>query len=75
MDYNMPGSTVLGILQAKTLEWVDIPFSRPSPQSRGRTPVSFIAGGFFTVWATREVVIIIIYSGEKARNSGHIQKS
>ena len=31
-----------------------IPFSRESSQHRGWTQVSRIAGGFFTVWATRE---------------------
>ena len=30
------------------LEWVAIPFSRGSSRPRGRTPVSCIAGGFFT---------------------------
>ena len=49
MDY-----IVRGILQARILEWVAIPFSRGSSQPRARTQVSRIAGGFFTVWATRE---------------------
>ena len=49
MDY-----TVRGILQARILEWVVIPFSRRSSQPRDRTQVSHIAGGFFTSWATRE---------------------
>ena len=49
MDYR-----VHGILQAKTLEWVVIPFSRGSSQPRAWTQVSRIAGGFFTSWATRE---------------------
>ena len=40
--------TVHGILQARILEWVAIPFSRGSSQSRDRTQVSCIAGGFFT---------------------------
>ena len=44
----------LGILQAKILEWVAIPFSRASTQSRGQTQVSRIAGKFFTDWTTRE---------------------
>ena len=30
MDYNLPGSYVHGILQARILEWVAIPFSRGS---------------------------------------------
>ena len=49
MDY-----TVHGILQARTLEWVAIPFSRGSSQPRDRTLVSHIAGGFFTSYAIRE---------------------
>ena len=49
MDY-----IVHGILQARTLEWVAIPFSRWSSQPRDRTQVSCIVGEFFTSWATRE---------------------
>ena len=54
MDYCLPGSSVHGILQARLLEWVAVPFSRGSPQPRDRTQVSHIAGKFFTSWATRE---------------------
>ena len=43
-----------GILQARILELVAFPFSRGSSQPRDQTPVSHIAGGFFTTWATRE---------------------
>ena len=43
-----------GILQARILEWVAIPFSRGSSQRRAQTWVSCTAGGFFTIWATRE---------------------
>ena len=46
--------TVHGILQARILEWVALPFSRGSFQPRDRTQVSGIAGRFFTSWATRE---------------------
>ena len=46
--------TVHGILQARKLEWVAFPVSRGCSQPRDRTQVSFIAGGFFTSWATRE---------------------
>ena len=45
---------VRGILQAKILEWVAVPFSRGSSQPRDQTQVSRVAGGFFTSWATRE---------------------
>ena len=34
MDCRLPGSSVHGILQAKTLDWVAIPFSRGSSRLR-----------------------------------------
>ena len=43
-----------GILQARILEWVAVPFSSRSSQPRDWTQVSCIAGRFFTSWATRE---------------------
>ena len=54
MDGSPPGSSVCGILQARILQWVALPFSRGSSQPRDWIQVSCIAGGFFTVWATRE---------------------
>ena len=54
MDYSPPGFSVHGILQARILEWVAMPFSRGSSQPKDRTQVSCIAGGIFTVWVTRE---------------------
>ena len=51
MDYITSVSSVYGILQAKVLEWVAIPFSRGSSQMRDETWVSHIAGGFFTISA------------------------
>ena len=38
----------IGILQARILEWVAMPFSTGLPQSRDRTQVSHIVGVFFT---------------------------
>ena len=49
-----PTFSVHGILQARILEWVAIPFSRGSSWPRDWTWVSWIAGGLFTIWATRE---------------------
>jgi len=43
MDYG-----VHGILKARILEWVAVPFSRGSSQLRNLTQVSCIAGGFLT---------------------------
>ena len=34
MDWSLPGSFIHGIVQARMLEWVSIPFSRPSPPPR-----------------------------------------
>ena len=48
MDCSPPGSSVHGVLQARILEWVAIPFSRGSSQPRDRTQVSCTAGRFFT---------------------------
>ena len=59
IDCDPLGSSVHGILQARILEWVAIPFSRGSPQPRNQIRVSCIAGRFFTVWATREAPIEI----------------
>ena len=53
-----PCSCVHGILQARILEWVVIPFSRGSSWPRDQTPVSCIAGGFFTIWAPREATVM-----------------
>ena len=48
MDCSPPGSSVSGILQARTLEWFAIPSSRGSSRPRDGTQVSCFAGGFFT---------------------------
>ena len=40
MDCSLPGFTIHGILQARILEWVAIPFSRGSSQPRDQTWVS-----------------------------------
>ena len=55
MDCSLPGSSVHGILQARTLEWVAIPFSRGTFWPRDRTHISpALADGFFTTNATWE---------------------
>ena len=51
-------SLSMGISQARFLDWVPTPSSKGSSQPRVQTQVSRIAGGFFTVWATREAHII-----------------
>ena len=51
IDCSLPGSSVHGIIQARILEWVALPFSRGSSQPRDWTRISCdscIAGRFFT---------------------------
>ena len=49
MDGSLEALLSIGILQARILEWVVIPFSWESSQSRDRTWVSCVAGIFFTI--------------------------
>ena len=53
-ELSPPGFSVHGILQARILEWVTIPFFRGHSQPRDWTWVSCTAGRFFTIWATRK---------------------
>ena len=52
LDCSPPGSSGHGMVQARILEWIAIPFARGSSQSRDWTQVTCIAGRFFTIWAT-----------------------
>ena len=61
MDFSSAGSSVRGILQARILDWVAISFSRGSSWPRDQTWVSYIAGGFFTIWAITEILKKILY--------------
>ena len=56
MDCSPPGSSVHGILQARILEQIAIPFSRESSLPMDWTWVSYIASRFFTIWGTREAL-------------------
>ena len=56
IDCSLSASYVLGILQARILEWIAISFFRGSCLPRDRTRVSRIGGRCFTLWATRDVL-------------------
>ena len=56
MDWSLPGSSVLGILQARILDLVAVSFFRGSSWPRDWTQVSCIAGRVFTLWAIREAL-------------------
>ena len=60
MDYNLPGSFVHGISQARTLEWVAISFSRGSFPPRDWPRISCISSTgrrILNHWTTREPII------------------
>ena len=59
----------------KILEWVVILFSRGSSQAGDQTWVSWIAGRFFTIWATREVSKRVINTGAAVVNNDAKGKS
>ena len=61
MDYIPPGSSAHGILQARTLDWVAVPFSMGSIWPRDQTLISCVAGRFLTIWATREAHIPVFH--------------
>ena len=48
LDCSPPGSSVHGTLQASTLEWAAMSFSKGSSQPRDQTHVSCFAGRLFT---------------------------
>ena len=54
MDCSLLGCSIHRIFQARVLERVAISFSRGSSWPMDQTQVFHIAGGFFTIWATRE---------------------
>ena len=49
MDCSPPGSSVMGVLQARILEWVAMPSSRGSSRPRDRIRISCIAGRFYSL--------------------------
>ena len=48
MDCSLPGSPVHGILQARMLKWIAIPFCRESTWPRDGSWISCITGRFFS---------------------------
>ena len=75
MDYRLPGSSIYGITQTRILEWVAISFSRgfSGPREWTQRPrdwiqVSCIVDRFFTVWATKETLLVI-----KVKPRSHIR--
>ena len=61
IDCTWQDSSAHGILQARILELIAIPFFRGSSWPKDQTWVFCITGRFFTVWATKEVPRFHIY--------------
>ena len=59
IDCSPPGSSVHGISQAKTLEWVAISFSGASSWPRDQTCISCIGRQTLYRWATREGPLLL----------------
>ena len=59
MDCSLPGTSVLGIFQARIFEWIAKPSSGGSFQLRDWTRVSSTAGRLFTIWTTREALFMV----------------
>ena len=65
MDCSPPGSSVHGILQARILEWVTMPFSRESPQPTDQTGISCasciscIESWFFTTGPLEKLCVCV----------------
>ena len=57
LDGSPPGSSVHGVLQVRTPEWVAISSSRGSSWPRDRTPVFCIGRRVLYYWATYEALI------------------
>ena len=69
MDYSSPGSSVHGILQARIMEWLAIPFSRGSSYPRDWTQVSHTAGRFFTIYLYKVLCCFQNMTSFNAQNS------
>ena len=54
MDWGLQSSSCPWDSEGNNMKWVDIPYSRGSSWPRNWTQVSYFAGRFFTIWATRE---------------------
>ena len=65
MDCSLPGSSVHGILQARIVEWVAIPFSRGSSQPRDQCQSLAslaLSDGFFTTEPPGKTSKILLHS-------------
>ena len=67
MDCSPPASSVHGVFQARTLEWVAMPSCRGPSQPRDGTQVFRIAGRFFTESPGKPKKVFIISFPKKVK--------
>ena len=72
MNCHPPGCSVHQISQSRILEWVAISSFRGSSWSRDLIEATCLAGRFFTVWATREVVYSVYLIFILSSINGHL---
>ena len=70
-DCSPPGSSVHGILQARILEWVAIPFSRGSSQLRDQTWSSALQADSLPSEPPGKPKVVFLGEGRKAKVDGH----
>ena len=76
MDCSLPDSSVHGILQAKTLEWVAISFSRDRPRSGIEPEPPTLAGSFFNTElreALNNICLSLISSTLNSQIQGYLK--
>ena len=69
VDYSPPGSSVHGILQARILEWVTIPFFRGSSWLRNLTCISYVS------WVCKQVLYHLQHLESPAAAAKALQSS
>ena len=81
MNCNLLGSSVHGILQARILEWVTMPFSKGSSRPRDLIPCPTppaLADGFFTTtatWEAQDSLVVFAYNLKlKLQYFGHLMR-
>ena len=71
MDCCLPSSSVHGISQERTLEWIAISFSRDLPDPEIEPVSPDLAGGFFTREALSTVWFTFIVQRRELQLLGH----
>ena len=73
MNCSLPGSCVHGILQARRLEWVAMPFSRGPSRTRDQTYVSYVS--YIGTWVLSQIVKMVKNCHIRLRDLGLICRS